>query len=330
MGFFDGLCAGELDCDDDSGPTSLSSLITRTGVPIGTYAIVVDGYFDEGAYTLNVRGSYGAGAPCDPGMPMFTCPSGFACTGALGTATCQPAACNDTSDDDGDGFPGYPTDPGCTSTNDGDETDDCPDGPNCPQCGNEDDDDGDGQIDYPMDPGCQSAAGASEQCVSIDPVRSLPAGGVVTNQSTATLANDFDPSCGSANGRDEVFRVVVDFPLDEIRADTTGSSLDTIVAVKSPTCSGFDLQCDDDVDGDGDSEVFLVDPQPGEFYVIVDDRNVGSPQTYDLRVSGHYLDGGRCNPANVFTCNAGFACTGTAGAETCAPAASNDTAGDSR
>ena len=318
----DGLCSTSIACDDDAGTPFGRSRLSLAGIAMGSYAIVIDGY-GSGAYNLNVRGNYGAGAACDPDMPMFTCPTGYACTGLLGAATCQPAACNDTVDADGDGLAGFPDDPGCTSTNDGDETDDCPAGPTCPQCGNGDDDDGDGQTDYPDDPGCLSAAGANEECVSTDPVRTLTSS-QVTNQSTAALANDFDLSCGG-DGRDEVYRVTVDFPINEIRADTNGSSMRGVVAIKSPSCSTFDLQCDDDFDGDGDSEVFLVDPQLGEYYVIVDDENQASPPPYNLRVSGRYLNNGRCNPTSVFTCNTGFSCSGAPGAETCVPAACNDT-----
>ncbi len=321
----DSLCATDVECNDDGAPDFVRSRIARTGVAVGSYAIVVDGYSTgNGAYTLHVSGTYGNGAACDPTMPMFVCGAGYACTGPAGTATCQPAACNDAVDADGDGRNGYPSDPGCTSTSDGDEADDCfpTVGPNCPQCGNGLDDDMDTFTDYPADTGCMSASGANEQCITTDPVRTLTTA-TLTNQSTAALANDLDLSCGT-DGRDEVFRVRVDHPLDEIRVDTIGSALDTVVAIKSPSCASFDLQCDDNAAGNGDSLVFLVAPALGEYFIVVDDRNVANPATYSLRVQGHYADAGRCNPTNVFTCNTGFACTGTAGAETCNPAACND------
>jgi hypothetical protein len=70
--------------------------------------------------------------------------------------------CGDEFDSDGDGFPGYPTDPGCLSVDDNDEVDDCPTGPTCAQCANTADDDGDGFIDYPSDFGCSAASDNSE------------------------------------------------------------------------------------------------------------------------------------------------------------------------
>ena len=47
------------------------------------------------------------------------------------TATCLvfAGACSDAVDADGDGFTGYPTDPGCADLDDIDETDTCPSGP---------------------------------------------------------------------------------------------------------------------------------------------------------------------------------------------------------
>lgn len=67
-------------------------------------------------------------------------------------------ACSNGIDDDGDGVVDYPYDPGCSSPNDGDETD--PLTP--PQCSNGMDDDGDRLTDYPDDPDCTSAGDDSE------------------------------------------------------------------------------------------------------------------------------------------------------------------------
>ena len=72
------------------------------------------------------------------------------------------SACDDNLDADGDGFPGYPTDPGCTSLADNDESDNCPSGPGCSECANLIDDDGDTFTDYPLDPGCTAASDSSE------------------------------------------------------------------------------------------------------------------------------------------------------------------------
>jgi hypothetical protein len=67
--------------------------------------------------------------------------------------------CSDGVDNDGDGYTDYPSDPGCQSTTDTDETD-------APaqtyQCSDGVDNDGDGSIDYPLDPGCVSPTDTSE------------------------------------------------------------------------------------------------------------------------------------------------------------------------
>src|SRR5262245_12893754 len=47
------------------------------------------------------------------------------------------AQCTDGRDNDGDGAADFPDDPGCTSALQNDERDDCPSGPNCPECGND-------------------------------------------------------------------------------------------------------------------------------------------------------------------------------------------------
>ena len=72
------------------------------------------------------------------------------------------AECSDGRDNDGDGKIDFPYDPGCFAPNQDTETDDCPDGPHCPQCSNGKDDDNNGVTDYPNDPGCLSAADTDE------------------------------------------------------------------------------------------------------------------------------------------------------------------------
>ena len=89
------------------------------------------------------------GAALEPGVTPV-CPLGVL------------AECYDDEDSDGDGFAGYPTDPGCLSANDSDETDDCPDGPNCPACADTLDEDFDGMTDYPNDGDCTAASDTIE------------------------------------------------------------------------------------------------------------------------------------------------------------------------
>lgn len=327
LNVFDALCATSLACDDDGGDPGTQSKITMTNVAVGNYAVVVDGFSTgAGAYILKVSGTYANGAACDPLSPWFTCSAGNACTGAPGMAVCAPAACNDMTDQDGDGFNGFPSDPGCTGPNDGDETDDCPAGPNCPQCGNQVDDDLDGMTDYPADSGCTAASVRSESCASTDPVRNLLTP-TLTGQSTAALANDFDLGCVVADGRDEVYRIRVDHPIDMLRVDTKGAApntLDTAVAIRTPSCAAVDAACDDNGGGGNASQATLVAPAIGDYFVIVDDKGVAGPAPYNINVTGHYVDNGRCEVVSPFTCNPGFSCQGAPGAETCTGAACND------
>ena len=72
----------------------------------------------------------------------------------------QLPVCGDGLDNDGDGLVDFPADPGCSATNDRDETD--------VQCSDGIDNDGDGRIDFPDDPECSSpndtTEGGTPQC----------------------------------------------------------------------------------------------------------------------------------------------------------------------
>ena len=314
----------DLQCNDDT--TGGRSQIFLLGVQPGEYYLVIDNENSSGTYNLTVRGLIANGARCEPGSTIYTCASGYACSGTAGMETCAPTACNDNVDADGDGFVGYPTDPGCSSPDDTTEEDDCPSGPGCPACSNLLDDDSDTFIDYGSDPGCVAAGSDSElaPCASGDPVLALTTP-VITGATTAGRANDIDLSCGT-DGRDEVYRLMIPRPLATLTVDTVGSALDTVLGIRAGTCNGTtDLACDDDSALNGDSRITLNNVSVGEYFVIVDDRNVSNPGTYNLRVSGTIVFGGACDPAStMFTCTVGNACQGPAGQETCQLAACND------
>ena len=73
--------------------------------------------------------------------------------------------CSDGLDNDGDGLIDFPADPGCTGTDDGDETDP-------PQCSDGKDNDGDGLVDFPADKGCTGADDNDE----VDPCKTPAVG----------------------------------------------------------------------------------------------------------------------------------------------------------
>lgn len=85
-------CMTELGCDDDGAPTTSDnrSLLTRTNVAAGNYAVQVDSFStsNNAAFLLHVKGTVAAGTACT--SPLFStgvlvCPSGTACT----AGTCQ-------------------------------------------------------------------------------------------------------------------------------------------------------------------------------------------------------------------------------------------------
>lgn len=298
-----------------TGNLDAGSAATLSSVVPGEYFILVD---DLGAsastFNLNLSGVYQAGASCAASSTTLRCADGYACTG-----TCVVAACNDAVDADGDGFTGYPNDPGCASVTDNDETDDCPSGPSCPACSNGVDDDGDGAADYPADPGCVAASGTSElaPCASVDAVPAF-----VANQAQTFVgsANDVALGCG-VDGLDRVFRLQVRLPLASLSADTVGSTTPAAVALRSGSCNGADLVCAVANVG-ADARASLTAVAPGEYFIVVDDRGTSTPGAFALHVTGEYAMGARCD--FNFACAAGSACSGAAGAETCGVTACSD------
>ena len=82
---------------------------------------------------------------------------------------------------------------------DGDETDDCPSGPNCPECGDGADNDLDGDIDYPADIGCRSANGDTELDCSSETDPLVVINTATYSGTTVGAHNDQTPTCGSSS-----------------------------------------------------------------------------------------------------------------------------------
>jgi large repetitive protein len=322
ISFTNATCSTSFDCQD-------GNTLTRTNVAPGGYGIVVDGWSSgSGTYTLAVHGDLAVGAACnDPlvAAGVLSCSAGYACRGAAGAETCQLAACNDAIDQDGDTFNGYPTDPGCTSTSDNDETDNCPSGPGCPACSDDLDNDGDGQIDYPLDIGCGSAAGSTELgcAAETDPLLIINAPNF--SGTTVGATNDLRATCGTtgtATAPERVHALTLRIPVATLTA-TVNAAFDAAVSLTDATCTVTD-QCIDP-----NPAVFTrTNVAPGGYSIIVDGWGSGSG-TYTLNVVGTLTAGGACNDplvaAGVLSCPSGFACAGAVGAETCVAAACNDT-----
>jgi len=315
--------ATELTCNDDAvgGSIAGASTLTYSVATPGVYYLVVDAH-DSGAsgtYNLQVDLLAGQGEPCDP--TATTCGTGLVCRIPLGGTMnlCEQPMCNDGVDDDGDGKNDYPTDPGCTSPDDNDETDTCP-GAGCPQCADGIDNDGDGQIDYPNDLNCTSASGLSESCVDTDPVTDIV--GLTTSGTTVGLHNDSVQVCGSSTGTapDKSYRIHVTMKLDSLNIVTT-PTFDAVTAAYGPSCGGTALSCQDT------NPIALTNLNAGDVYVVVDGYSTATG-TFTLGVNGIIKNGESCEgplvTSGVLTCSSSAACTGTAGMKKCVPAQCSD------
>jgi len=319
--------------DSSCGGTALSCQdtpsIAMTDVAAGTYYLVVDGYSSSGygSFDVTVAGTIAAGESCESPLAQsgaLTCAVGYACQGATGSRTCAPAACNDGVDNDTDGLKDYPNDPGCDSPSDNDETDDCPNGPNCPACANGKDDDGDQLVDYPDDPDCASAADTTEACDSMDPIIEITQG--TTDGDTTGHANDFHASCGDnpgGDGADDLWQL--DLPaMTHININADDNAVDTVVVLYGATCGGTELACEDY------PEILdLTNVAAGRYYLLIDtDYGTSDEGPYNIVITGEIAPGGSCEVPlaqnGAITCGAGYACQGAAGSQTCQKTACSD------
>jgi len=93
-----------------------------------------------------------------------------------------------------------------------------------------------------------------------------------------------------------------------------GSTYDTFLSVKTPTCGEHDVACDDDGVGAGAaSRIVMNDVAPGMYWVIVDGYDPFDYGNFVLNVSGEIAEGEACDPAQVSTglmsCESGSSCT---------------------
>jgi hypothetical protein len=319
--------ASEIACNDDIDDDNTNSAVT-TSLLAGSYYIIVSGIdaATSGPFHLTVKQYSGEGTACaDAG----DCGPGLVCrTPHGGTAdVCSKPVCSDGVDDDEDGDADYPSDPGCITPDDADETDDCPDGPNCPECSDGDDNDSDLQSDYPNDTTCKSAADASESCLSTDGVQQIIA--PMTTGDTSTATNDVTASCGYYDdGGDLWYRI--DVPaltsLDVTATADGGGYYDypPMLDLYDSSCGGTSLQCDDYY-----GELSLTAVDAGTYYILAkayDDYEEGA---FTLNVAGKIQGGARCDgvlaQAGALSCGAGFACKdASAGTKTCQPALCGD------
>ncbi len=315
----------EIGCnDDDEGVTSTLQVEASPGV----YYIIIDTHSTgaSGDFKAQVISYIPQGEPCDPDTSV--CAPGLVCRmwdDSSTQETCEYPRCSDGADNDGDELTDYPADPGCANPDDNDETDDCPDGPDCPQCANGVDDDGDELIDYPADPGCVAASDDDENdCPEeTDPIYEVVS--ATTSGTTTGLSNDLSPSCSSySTAPEQVYLFKSAGQLVSLTVDTEDSTLDTILYVKAADCASPDLDCDDDGGvGAGDSLVELTDLAAGNYFIVVDGYSSNSGD-FQLNLHGVIAGGEPCDAdqvaAGMFECDLGYECN----AGSCTPTVCNN------
>ena len=136
-------------------------------------------------------------------------------------------ACANGEDDDMDGRTDFPSDPGCGSPDDLDETDE--DVAPTAQCGNGLDDDNDGRVDL-SDPGCASLADPRES----DPEEPPACANGLDDDADGIPDFPLDPGCGAAGDEDET---------DGANAPECGNGMDddgdgVIDYPEEPGCAG--------------------------------------------------------------------------------------------
>lgn len=311
--------AQEIACDDPSSGGALATI--DAPVQGEFYYAFVNGDFSSSTdYVLNVSGRIAAGLACTPGDTQFTCVDGFFCGGG---STCVATACNDMANNsDGDALVDYPNDPGCVDLNDNDETDNCPGGAGCPQCGNGTDDDGDTLVDYPDDMGCEAASDNLEldDCIAGVPLLSLADSGV-TGTTEPSGNSDFEGGCSSSStslSSEDEYAYFNSRTLTNLTFSTVGSAGDTVLYVRQGDCG---LAADEI--GCADQLVSIANPDRDAFYFVFVDGDFESAMDYVLNVSGTLGMGEACSAASTqFVCDEGIGLSCSSG--TCQPAQCSD------
>ena len=209
-------------------------------------------------------------------------------------------------------LPGYPTDPGCTSIGDNDEVDDCPAGPNCPECADGIDNDGDGDIDFGNDDACSAASSDSEtsgcELGESDGVTLVTMPTHTGNTTAATF--DFNLSCGIEDSRDITFLLNLPVPVATLVVDTDGSNFDTVLGIRAAACA-TDIECDDD-DIAPESRITRTNVAPGVYGLIVAGYDAADVGSVILNVEGTVATGTACTSplfgAGVLNCPVGDTC----------------------
>jgi hypothetical protein len=190
----------------------------------------------------------------------------LACDGdcAFDTSGCsEVAACANGLDDDDDGLIDE-DDPGCTSDDDDDEL------VHAPTC------DGAGTPVVDL---------TSVQGLAVTFEGTTDEAGVIVNNFTSTAGG----ACPSAPGPEVAFRFVVSETIATlvISLDNPGTETDwdPVLYVRSATCTGAQVGCNDDGGGGLASVLVLSNVQPGTYYIFVDGATAADVGDFELTLN---------------------------------------------
>jgi hypothetical protein len=174
---------------------------------------------------------------------------------------------------------------------------DCTDAPECcvvsPEvCSNMADDDCDMRVDCD-----DSDCAVSPACVAPCPDEDLGSrtGVAIATGTTVGRPNSLTASCGGGAGSPDIAYGWVAPATGRFVLDTIGSDYDTVLYVKSATCTGAELACNDDVGGLGTRSRIVFDAVSGQRYVVVvDGFGGGSTGSYVLNIGQLTPEAGNC------------------------------------
>ena len=261
------------DCDDGIACT-MDRCDTASGGCLNeaTDAICDDGLFCNGPEVCGAAG-------CGPGTPV-DCDDGDACTDDY-CSNMVSRCVRTTRDVDGDGW----GDATCPESG-GVPATDCNDRsggvhPGAIEACDGTDQDCDGMIDEGCGGGCDEACPGA-----ID----ATAGG---RRSVTASASAHTGSCGGAGSE-----ALLTFDLavtSDVFITTHGSSVDTVLYVRSCTCAGSELACNDDADGLTTSVLRLTALAPGRYNVFADTKaSMTAPLSVDLYATATGGPADRC------------------------------------
>ncbi|MCL4733666.1 MAG: pre-peptidase C-terminal domain-containing protein, partial [Candidatus Omnitrophica bacterium] len=120
----------------------------------------------------------------------------------------------------------------------------------------------------------------NDQCAQAVQVNSIPSSHFGTTLFAAN--DDFSPTAGGL-GPDVVFRIDLAGP-DSLVIDTLGSSVDTVLYMRSGTCNGPEVASNDDTLGSRTSRIIASNLPAGSYFIFVDGRTSADRGDFVLNI----------------------------------------------